>query len=52
MISSTHSIFNKKTELKEECEFVSQKDIAKVDLEIIAELEELYEDYEEEEELN
>ena len=33
-----------------EGESVSQKDIAKVDLEIIKELEELYEDYEIEEE--
>ena len=48
MISSSISpIVNKKIELIEEGESVSQNDIAKVDLEIIRELEELYEDEEE-----
>jgi hypothetical protein len=49
MISSTHSIFNKKIIIdyvEEEGESVTQRDIEKVDLEIIRELEELYnEDY-------
>ena len=43
MISSIHIIFNKKIEFIE-CESVTQKDIAIVDAELIAELEELYED--------
>ena len=44
MISSVHTIFNKKIEFIEEGESVTQKDIAKVDAQIIAELEEeLYE---------
>ncbi|HZL23004.1 MAG TPA: hypothetical protein VFC05_06750, partial [Nitrososphaeraceae archaeon] len=52
MISSIHTIFNNKKiidYIEEEDESVSLEDIAKVDLEIIQELEELYDDYEEEE---
>ena len=49
MISSISTIFNKKIESIEECESVSQADIAKVNAEVIAELEELYEDDEIEE---
>ena len=48
MISSIHSIFNKKIIDYVEGESVNQRDINKVDLEIIQELEELYEDDEEE----
>ena len=48
---SIHTIFNK-SEFIEEGESVSPKDIAKVDFEIIQELEELYEDNEEEELIN
>lgn len=52
--SSVHTtIFNKKIidYVEEEGEFVSQKDIAKVNAELIRELEELYEDNEIEEDL-
>lgn len=53
-MNSISTIFNNKkiidyVVVEAECESLSQKDIAKVDLEIIQELEELYEDYEEEE---
>jgi hypothetical protein len=47
MISSIHSIFNKKIidyVVKEEGESVTQEDIENVEAEIIEELEELYED--------
>ena len=51
--SSIHTIINKKIiDYVEECESITQRDIQKVDAEIIQELEELYEDYEIEEELN
>ena len=47
-MSSIHTtIFNKKIELIEEGESVSQKDIEKVDFEIFQELEELFIDNEE-----
>ena len=49
MISSIHSILNKRIiDYVEEGESVSQKDIQKVDLEIIQELKELYNDEDEE----
>ena len=48
-MNSISTIFNKKIiDYVEEGESISQKDIAKVEAELIAELEELYEDYEEE----
>jgi ferritin len=54
-MNSISTIFNNNNKIidyvEEEDESVSQKDIAKVDLELIRELEELYEDNEEEEEL-
>ena len=47
-MSSISTIFNKRIiDYVEECESISQKDIQKVDLEIIKELEELYIDEEE-----
>ena len=49
-MNSISTIVNKKIIDYVEGESVSQKDITKVDLEIIQELEELYEDYEIEEE--
>ena len=49
-MNSISTIVNKKIIDYVEGKCVSQKDITKVDLEIIQELEELYEDYEIEEE--